>query len=88
MNQSGERLEMDLGRIFLTPPNTRREKITLGAMLLVTFLMFFGPVCFSDIHPAKAILLSCLPAVSLSWGWMVLLRSLFRKREFCKRQDA
>lgn len=78
---------MDLPRIFLTPPNTRREKITLIVMLVVTFVMFFGPVCFSALHPAKAILISCLPAVSLSWGWMVLLRSVFRKREFSKPKD-
>lgn len=78
---------MDLMRIFLTPPNTRREKITLVIMLIVTFVLFFGPVCFSDMHPAKAIFLSCLPAVSLSWGWMVLLRSIFRKREFSKQRE-
>ena len=47
-------------------------------------VMFFGPLCFTDVHPAKAILLACLPALSISWGWMVLLRSLFRKSEFCK----
>lgn len=78
---------MDLQRIFLTPPNTRREKITLIIMLVVTFVMFFGPICFSDMHPAKAILLACMPAVSLSWGWMVLLRSLFRKSEFSKPRE-
>lgn len=78
------RVEIDLPRIFLTPPNTRREKITLMVMLVVTFLVFFGPICFSAISPIKAILLACLPASSISWGWMVLLRSLFRKREFCK----
>ena len=35
-------------------------------------------------RPAKAVLLSCLPALSVSWGWIVLLRSLFRKSEFCR----
>ena len=53
-------------------------------MLVATFVMFFGPLCFTDVHPAKAILLACLPALSISWGWMVLLRSLFRKSEFCR----
>lgn len=79
-----KQVEMDLQKIFLTPPNTKKEKITLLTMLVVTFLIFFGPICFSSISPVKAILLACLPAVSLSWGWMVLLRSLFRKRDFCK----
>ncbi len=77
-------MEMDLKKIFLTPPNTRREKITLLVMMVVLFVMFFGPVCFTDVHPAKAVLLSCLPALSVSWGWIVLLRSLFRKSEFCR----
>lgn len=75
-------VEIDLKKIFLTPPNTRKEKITLLVMMVVTFAMFFGPVCFSPIPPARAILLSCLPSLSISWGWMVFLRSLFRKAEF------
>lgn len=84
MKKEATRVEMDLKKIFLTPPNTRREKTTLLVMMVVLFVMFFGPVCFTDIHPAKAVLLSCLPALSVSWGWIVLLRSLFRKSEFCR----
>lgn len=84
MKKEATRVEMDLKKIFLTPPNTRREKITLLVMMVVLFVMFFGPVCFTDVHPAKALLLSCLPALSVSWGWIVLLRSLFRKSEFCR----
>ena len=82
--QSSQPLEIDIKKIFLTPPNTLKERITLFAMLLVTFLIFFGPICFSPISPIKAILLSCAPAISISWGWMILLRSLFRKSEFSK----
>lgn len=84
MKKETVRVEMDLKKIFLTPPNTRREKITLLVMMVVLFVMFFGPICFTDIHPAKAVLLACLPALSVSWGWIVLLRSLFRKSEFCR----
>ena len=84
MKKEATRVEMDLKKIFLTPPNTRREKITLLVMMVVLFVMFFGPVCFTDVHPAKAVLLSCLPALSVSWGWIVLLRSLFLKSEFCR----
>lgn len=82
--QTDQRLEMDLGKIFLTPPNTTKERITLVAMMVVSFVIFFGPLCFSTVHPVKAVLLACLPTISISWGWMVLLRSLFRKREFSK----
>ena len=84
MKKEATSVEMDLKKIFLTPPNPRREKITLLVMMVVLFVMFFGPVCFTDVHPAKAVLLSCLPALSVSWGWIVLLRSLFRKSEFCR----
>ena len=78
------RVEIDLKKIFLTPPNNRREQITLLVMMVVLFVMLFGPICFTDIHPIKAILLACLPTLSISWGWIVLLRSLFRKSEFCR----
>ena len=84
MKKEVTRVEIDLKKIFLTPPNTRREKITLLAMMVVLFVAFFGPLCFTDIHPAKAVLLACLPTLSISWGWTVLLRSLFRKSEFCR----
>ena len=76
MRKEPEKVEMDLQKIFLTPPNTMREKITLVIMMVV--------VTFTEISPVKGIILSAFPAVSISWGWMVLLRSLFRKREFCK----
>lgn len=83
-NEQNQVVQMDLLRIFLTPPNTLKEKITLFAMLLVTFVMFFGPICFSSFNPYYAIVLACLPALSISWGYMVLLRALFRKRDFSK----
>lgn len=79
-----KQVEMDLARIFLTPPNTKKEKVTLLTMLLVTFIIFFGPICFSAISPVKAIVLACMPSVSISWGWLVLLRSISRKEEFSR----
>ena len=84
MKKEPERLEMDLQKIFLTPPNTMKEKVTMLLMMVVVFVMFFGPVTFTEISPVKGFILSALPALSISWGWMVLLRSLFRKREFSK----
>lgn len=83
MKQNAKRTaEIDIKKIFLTPPDTNKERIILLSMLVVTFVIFFGPICFSPIPPVKGILLACMPAVSLSWGWLVLLRSLFRKKEF------
>ena len=37
MKKEAKRVEMDLVKIFLTPPNTRGERITLILMLVVTF---------------------------------------------------
>ena len=39
MKKEPERLEMDLVKIFLTPPNTMKEKITLILMMVVVFVM-------------------------------------------------
>ncbi len=88
MKKEPERLEMDLQKIFLTPPNTMKEKITLILMMVVVFVMFFGPVVFTEISPLKGAVLSAFPALSISWGYMVLLRSLFRKREFSKDPES
>lgn len=84
MRREPEKLELDIVKIFLTPPDTMREKITLFVMMVVIFIMFFGPVMFTEVSPLKGALLSALPAFTVSWGWLVLLRSLFRKREFSK----
>lgn len=83
-NKTVKTARMDLQKIFLTPPNTRKEKITFFILLLMLFILFFAPVCFSTIHPVRAVLMSCAPALSLSWGWTVLMRSLFRKKEFSR----
>ena len=84
MPKKPERLEIDIQKIFLTPPTSMREKITLFLMMLVIFIMCFGPTIFTDISPVRAVIVSALPAVTVSWGWMVLLRSPFRKRDFSK----
>lgn len=88
MKKEPERLEMDLQKIFLTPPNTLREKVTLLLMMVVLFVMFFGPVIFTEVSPVKGIILSAIPALCISWAWMVLLRSIFRKREFSKSKES
>lgn len=81
-----EELEIDLQKIFLTPPNTMKERIILVVMMVVVFMMFFGPVMFTQISPVKGIIMAAIPTLSISWGWMVLLRSISRKREFSKQK--
>lgn len=83
-NSNNVTLEIDLKKIFLTPPKGRREQLTLFVIMITTFVIFFAPIIFTEIHPIKAILLACLPAISISWGWMVLLRSLFYKSQYSK----
>lgn len=75
-------MKVDTKKIFLAPPKSMFERVSLFLMLLVSFVFFFSPLNFSQISPIEAILLSMLPSVSLSWGWIVLLRFLFRKSEY------
>jgi len=77
-------VSLNLQKIFLTPPNTRKEKIACLVLMLMLFVLFFAPICFSTLHPVKAVLLACAPTLSLSWGWLVLMRALFRKGDFSK----
>lgn len=77
-------VEMDLTKIFLTPPNTRKEKITLLVMLVATFVIFFGPICFSAIPPVKAVLLACMPSFSLSLGLDSFAPLPVQEGRFCK----
>lgn len=76
---------MDLNKIFLTPPSTMYERITLFLMLTITFIIFFSPLKFSAMHPVEAAITAALPALSISWGWIILLRSIFRKKDFVKK---
>ena len=82
MRKETEKLEMDLVKIFLSPPDTMREKITLFIMMVVVFIMFFGPVMFTEVSPVKEAVLSAIPAFTVSWGDVSV--SFFQKRIFCK----
>ena len=54
-------VHLDIKKIFLTPPNTRKEKIILVLAMVLVFMLYFGPLTFSAVHPVKAILISCIP---------------------------
>jgi hypothetical protein len=77
-------VKIDIAKIFLSPPSSMFERVTLFILILITFVMFFGPLKFSNIPPIEAAFTAALPALSISWGWIVLLRSIFRKKDFCK----
>lgn len=55
MQQNKEYVVINLMKIFLTPPNNKKEKITVLAVMVITFIIFFGPLCFSDMHPVRAL---------------------------------
>lgn len=75
-------MKVDLAKIFLTPPSRLSERVVLFVMLAVCFSIFFRPLQFSNIPPTEAALMAILPTLSLSWGWIVLMRFVFRKGEY------
>lgn len=79
-----KQVEVDVQKIFLTPPRRLGERAILLGMLVVTFMIFFGPLKFSQVPPLEAALTAMFPAASLSWGWIVFLRYRFRKGEYLK----
>ncbi|SDK73683.1 hypothetical protein [Natronincola ferrireducens] len=81
------KVKMDIAKIFLTPPSTMFERISLFLMLVVTFMVFFGPLRFSTMEPIEAVFTAAIPAMSISWSWIVLLRSIFRKKDFSKKAN-
>ena len=81
------KVKMDIAKIFLTPPKTMFERTVLFIFLVITFVVFFGPLRFSAMSPLEAMCTAAFPSLSISWGLTVLLRSIFRKRDFCKRDE-
>ncbi|WP_207727060.1 hypothetical protein [Anaerosolibacter carboniphilus] len=76
------KVKIDIFKIFTNPPSTMFERITLFLMLVISFIIFFSPLRFSKISPFEAAWIAALPSLSISWGWIVLLRSIFRKKDF------
>jgi hypothetical protein len=83
-NTFEKQVAVDVQKIFLSPPRKLSERAILLGMLVVTFMIFFGPLKFSQVPPLEAALTAMLPAASMSWGWMVFLRYRFRKGEYLK----
>lgn len=77
--------QIDLRRIFLSPPSSMLERLILFVTLACLFAVFFRPLQFSPMTPLEAAGTAALPAVSLSWAWLVLLRHLFFKRFYMKK---
>lgn len=78
-------VKVDVAKIFLTPPSSMAERIMLVVFLTLSFIAFFGPLSFSAMPPLEAVLTAAMPALSTSWGLVVLYRSMFRKMDYCKK---
>lgn len=79
------KVKIDIFKIFFTPPSTIYERIILLVMLVITFIIFFLPLRFSNMSPFESIFIAAIPALSISWGWILFLRSIFKKKDFCKK---
>jgi len=75
-------VRINLPGIFLTPPRALSERLILFVMLFISFMIFFRPLQFSQLSPVEAIGLAILPTLSISWGWLVLLRFLFKRNTY------
>lgn len=77
--------KLDIKKIFLEQPQTIGERILLFILLMISFMIFFTPLKFSKVNPIEAFILSLFPAISISWGWIVFLRLLFKKKNYIKK---
>ncbi len=75
-------MKVDLAKIFLTPPRRLFERVVLFIMLAICFSIFFRPLQFTSVPPVEAVLTAFMPAVSISWGWIVLMRFVFQKTDY------
>lgn len=75
---------LDLRKIFLTPPINMLERLILFVTLVALFAVFFGPLQFSPFSPLEAAFTAAMPALSLSWAWLVIIRHTFFKRQYMK----
>ncbi len=75
-------MKLDLFGIFFSPPKSVYERVVLFIMLSVSFCIFFTPFRFSEINPVQAGLYALFPSLSISWGWIVAMRYMFRRGEF------
>ncbi len=78
-------VKVDVAKIFLSPPSSMVERVMLVVFLTLSFIAFFGPLSFSAMPPFEAVLTAAMPALSTSWGLIVLYRAMFRKMDYCKK---
>ena len=80
-------VRLDLKKIFLTPPTGKRERTTLVVVMTLVFMLYFGPLTFSEVHPVRAILVSAVSTLPIAWAWIVLLRFVGQKEKYSREDD-
>ncbi|MCK8827301.1 hypothetical protein MWH25_06040 [Natroniella acetigena] len=78
------KVRIDFAKIFLEPPKSFFERVTLFLMASLLFVGFFRPLGFEEMSFFEAVITASIPSLSISWGWIVLLRSIFKKEDYKK----
>lgn len=81
---SNNKAKLDLFKIFLSPPKSFFERVSLFLLAAFLFVAFFYPLGFEDMSFIEAVLTASFPALTISWGWIVFLRFKFKKEEYLK----
>lgn len=79
-----KKVRINLVKIFLDPPKSFFERVSLFFIASLLFVVFFRPLGFENMSFFEAVITASIPSLSISWGWIVLLRSLFRKEDYKK----
>lgn len=76
--------ELDLAKIFLSPPKSFFERFILFLLTTLLFVGFFRPLGLENMTFLGAIITASIPSITISWSWIVFLRFMFKREEYIK----
>lgn len=82
--QENKKVELDLFKIFLSPPKSFFERVSLFLLAAFLFVIFFYPLGYENMSFFEAVITASFPSLTISWGWIVFLRFRFKKDEYIK----
>lgn len=77
--------KLDLFKIFLSPPKSFFERVSLFLLTAFLFVVFFYPLGYENMSFFEAVITASFPALTISWGWIVFLRFKFNKEKYLKK---
>ncbi|MGM0438297.1 MAG: hypothetical protein ACQEQD_08485 [Bacillota bacterium] len=83
-NNKAEKAELDLFNIFLSPPKSFFERVSLFLLAAFLFVVFFKPLGYENMSFIEAVVTASFPALTISWGWIVFLRYKFKRDKYLK----